>query len=750
MKTFREIKEQVTDTSYKNPLRLIFFVTITIFTVEVGIMERLAQLIDLNGFAGSIIDAVILVSAVLPVVYFFFYRPFVRQVAELQTSEQDLVRFATAIEQGKEAIMMTDARDTIEYVNPAFHGMTGYAWDEVIGKKPSILKSGKHDDAFYQQIWNTLNKGGMWEGEIINRHKDGNTYYASCRITPVRDANGNIVNYVSVMEDITLKKLAETEKTSYLRRLEDLSRYNMNLVEKAPIGAWVVNFVPLRPEDETRDPCYRWHKAVGAKIVTERVNIAMVEMLGYNKLDIVGRSIFDPMLVNEENAQIFADEIKRRRGGERGSYDVEVNHRTGGKVHMLVEAVPISVDPETGRPLQSLGIFINLTERKKMEDKIVQLMMEQQIILQTSPIGIALLVSRKMQWLNAALAKITGYSENELRGSLTDRLYPSEEVFKESGIKAYATIGRGETYEVEQPMKRKDGSLFQARIISTAIDPAEPQRGVIFIMEDISERKGREREREAFIDALNRSNEELKEFAYIVSHDLKAPLRAIGSLAEWISHDYADKLDDEGRENLALLLGRTKRMNALIEGILRYSRLGRLKPERDNLDANRIAGLVISALAPPENITVRVEGTLPAVMYDRTHLEQLFQNLISNAVKHMGKPTGEVVISCRDADTMWEFCVRDTGQGIEEKHFERIFKIFQSLKPRDELESTGIGLTLVKKIVETNGGAVWIKSAVGAGSEFHFTIPKTPAADRDDTERILTQYLAKHLKEEKR
>lgn len=750
MKTFREIKKQVTDTSYKNPLRLIFFVTITIFAVEAGIMEFLSRVMNISHIAGSVLDAVILVSAILPVLYFFFYRPFSRQVADLQQSEQDLVRFATAIEQGKDAIMMTDANGVIEYVNPAFHWITGYPWEEAVGQKPNILKSGKHEDAFYQNIWDTIKRGEMWEGEIINRHKDGNTYHASSRITPVRDMDGTIVNYVSVMEDITLQKLAEAEKTSYLRRLEELSRYNMNLVEKAPIGAWVVNFVPLRPEDETRDPCYRWHKEIGAKIVTERVNNAMVEMLGYGKLDIVGRSIFDPMLVDDANAQIFAGEIKRRRGGERGSYDVEINHRTGGKVHMLVEAVPVSVDPESGKPLQSLGIFVNLTERKKMEDKIVQLMMEQQIILHTSPIGIALLVSRKIQWLNAALCKITGYTENELRGSLADRLYPSEEGFKESGIKANATLGRGETYEVEQPMRRKDGSLFQARIITTAIDPAEPQRGVIFIMEDISERKGREKEREAFIEALNRSNEELKEFAYIVSHDLKAPLRAIGSLAEWISHDYADKLDDEGRENLALLLGRTKRMNALIEGILRYSRLGRLKPERDSLDANRIAGLVIGALAPPENITVRVEGTLPAVVYDRTHLEQLFQNLISNAIKHLGKPTGEVVISCRDADAMWEFCVRDTGQGIEEKHHERIFKIFQSLKPRDELESTGIGLTLVKKIVENNGGTVWITSTVGSGSEFHFTIPKTPAVDRDDTERILTQYLAKHLKEEKR
>ncbi len=747
MKTFRDIKEQVTDTSYKNPVRLIFFITITIFTVEVGIMERLSHFVDLNGLSGSIVDATILVFAVLPVLYFFFYRPTLRHVSELQRNEQDLVRFATAIEQGKDAIMMTDANGVIEYVNPAFYWITGYSWDDVVGNNPSILKSGKHDDAFYRNIWDVLKRGEIWEGEIINRHKDGNTYYASSRITPVRDGNGNIINFVSVMDDITIEKLAEAEKTSYLRRLEELSRYNMNLVEKAPIGAWVINFVALRPDDEIRDPCYRWHKEIGVKIVTERVNTAMVEMLGYGKLDIVGRSIFDSMLVDEENAKIFADELLRRRAGERGSYDVEINHRLGGKIHMLVEMVPVSLDPESGRPLQSLSIFVNLSERKKMEDKIVQLMMEQQIILQTSPIGIALLVSRKMQWLNNALCSITGYTEQELRGQLTDVLYLSEQDSRNSGIQSNAVLSRGETYEVEQPMKHKNGSMYWARIIATAIDPSEPQRGAIFIMEDVSERKERETEREAFIEALNRTNEELKEFAYIVSHDLKAPLRAISSLAEWISLDNGNKLDDEGRENLSLLLGRTKRMNALIEGILRYSRLGRLKPERLNLDTQRIVSVIIDSLAPPDNIKVHIKGTLPNVIYDRTHLEQLFQNLISNAIKHMGKPSGEIIISCRDADALWEFCVSDTGQGIDEKHHERIFKIFQSLKSRDELESTGIGLTLVKKIVETNDGSIWLKSAVGEGSQFYFTIPKTPAIDRDDTERILTQHLNKHLKE---
>ena len=204
--------------------------------------------------------------------------------------------------------------------------------------------------------------------------------------------------------------------------------------------------------------------------------------------------------------------------------------------------------------------------------------------------------------------------------------------------------------------------------------------------------------------------------------DLKAPLRAIGSLAHWIAEDNAEQLDDEGRENLDILLGRVKRMDLLIDGILRYSRIGRLDPTLETLDADAIVREVIDAVAPPENMEVTVEGTLPTVRFDRTHLQQVFQNLINNAIRHMEKPDGRVTVSCEDRGWFWEFCVRDNGVGIEEKHFDRIFKIFQSLKSRDEQEATGIGLSLVKAITEKHGGAVRVESTPGEGAAFYFTI----------------------------
>jgi signal transduction histidine kinase len=233
--------------------------------------------------------------------------------------------------------------------------------------------------------------------------------------------------------------------------------------------------------------------------------------------------------------------------------------------------------------------------------------------------------------------------------------------------------------------------------------------------------------RNRILAELDRANQELKEFAYVVSHDLKAPLRGISSLAQWIAEDSYEALDQSGRENLQLLLQRTKRMHDLIEGILRYSRAGTVKPQAAWLDSRAVARTVADAIAPPDAIQLVVGAAMPTVFFDRTQLEQIFQNLMSNAVVHLGKPDGRVEVSGADRGSAWEFCVRDNGVGIEARHFERIFKVFQTLGNSSGSDSTGIGLAIVKKVVETHGGSVRVESEVGSGSAFYFTIPKPPA-----------------------
>jgi signal transduction histidine kinase len=237
-----------------------------------------------------------------------------------------------------------------------------------------------------------------------------------------------------------------------------------------------------------------------------------------------------------------------------------------------------------------------------------------------------------------------------------------------------------------------------------------------------------ERERAAELEKayreLENANKELNDFAYVVSHDLKAPLRGIKTLAQWITTDYADRLDENGRGQLNLLLSRADRMHNLIDGVLQYSRVGRVKENKVQINLNELVSEVIDMVAPPENISITVENELPVIEFERTRIAQVFQNLLSNAVKFMDKPEGQVRIGCVAEDGWWKFSVTDNGPGIEEKYFEKIFQLFQTLSPRDEVESTGVGLTVVKKIIEMYGGRIWVESKVGQGSTFLFTLPK--------------------------
>ncbi len=255
--------------------------------------------------------------------------------------------------------------------------------------------------------------------------------------------------------------------------------------------------------------------------------------------------------------------------------------------------------------------------------------------------------------------------------------------------------------------------------------------GRVWSFRDVTTAYGARQEQEKLLHQVAAINEELTHFAYVVSHDLKAPLRGIKMLAEWLYEDYIEQFDGEARESLQLLQNRVERMHSLIEGVLQYSRVGRIKEDLVEVDLEALLADIIDAIAPPEHIRIHVEGALPTIVCEKTRITQVFQNLLTNAVKYMDKPAGEITIACTQDDEGWTFRVGDNGCGIEEKYFDRIFKIFQTLAPRDAFESTGVGLTLVKKIVEHYGGRIWLASEVGKGTTFFFTLPlsKTPAAE---------------------
>lgn len=295
---------------------------------------------------------------------------------------------------------------------------------------------------------------------------------------------------------------------------------------------------------------------------------------------------------------------------------------------------------------------------------------------------------------------------------------------KESWERIVSSFKKQEKLTFTRLQKFKDGKSLLMEIILNKIE-VNNKSYIIGVSRDITARRKAEKEREQFIEQLREMNQELEDFAYIVSHDLKAPLRGISTLTSWLMEDYKDSLDEEGQDLVQLLNRRVGRMYGLIEGILQYSRIGRTQTKNEELDLNQIVKEVMESLEVPKGFTMSIACELPKIHNDETQIRQIFQNFISNAIKYNDKGSeGSVKVSCQDLDTHWEFCIADNGPGIPPKYHEKIFQIFQTLQRRDDFESTGIGLTIVSKIIKNNQGQIRVESDTGTGAKFYFTLKK--------------------------
>ncbi len=241
---------------------------------------------------------------------------------------------------------------------------------------------------------------------------------------------------------------------------------------------------------------------------------------------------------------------------------------------------------------------------------------------------------------------------------------------------------------------------------------------------EVAVRKNAQTELAQTVKKLLISNNELRDFTRIAAHDLQTPLRAIGILSDWISDDYIQKADEEGQKHARLLLDRAKRIGRLLNAITHYSELSLVNKQRERLDLNIIISLIVENIKRPDNVEIIIENKLPVVTGIRRFTEELFENLLKNAVQCMDKPQGIITIGCVEDGGFWRFSIADNGTGIKEKYFGKIFEIFQMLSLRDQTENVGIGLSIVKKVVEMYGGRIWVISQMGKGSTFFFTLPK--------------------------
>jgi PAS domain S-box-containing protein len=332
----------------------------------------------------------------------------------------------------------------------------------------------------------------------------------------------------------------------------------------------------------------------------------------------------------------------------------------------------------------------------------------------------------KIVQTNHAASRFFGKPAGEILGhSVAVLLYPDGKQPSDCPLMMTRLTGKHE--EIELYISQKD--IWVAVSADPIIDEDDGPPCYVFIIRDITYRKKSEEilaklngDLHKMVLELKKSNQELCSFAHVIAHDLKSPLRGIGSIADQMIRKN-NNLDGQSKDQLRLLIIRVKRMSEFIDGILRYSEIGHVFDELEMVDVNALVTEIIGEMAIPDNFKI-ITDNLPTIQFERLRLKQILQNLISNAVKYSDKPKSLIKIDCTDDGSFWKFSVSDNGCGIKNQYFEKIFEIFQTLSSRDKSESTGIGLTIVKKIVELYGGKVWVTSAPGEGSTFFFTLLK--------------------------
>lgn len=423
------------------------------------------------------------------------------------------------------------------------------------------------------------------------------------------------------------------------------------------------------------------------------------------------------------------------------NFKTKINIKSGGSRFVQVNANLIY--DASGMPIAAQGVLRDVTNeeevsaileeqkealkdsQKRLEAVISDLQAQKEkysSIIANMNLGLVEVDNEDLvQLVNKSFCTLSGYTEKELYGNkLGQLLHVSDPkiilVHQKNRLK-----GISDTYEVNVQVK---GGQKKHWLISGA--PRYNEKGQVIgsigIHLDITEQYELSEQKEQLLKDLESSNEGLQEYAHIVSHDLKSPLRSISALASWLEEDFGDKLGPAGLSQLNLMQDKIASMDQLITGILRYSSIGSEKARFEICPTLELIQQIKATIYWPEQIALRFNGTMPSIKADKTQLQQLFQNLLSNAISHMDKPKGQIEIGYNDLGDLHEFSVKDNGIGIPKAYQEKIFEIFETLESGKG--SSGIGLSIVKKIVQLHGGTIWVKSEYGAGATFYFTIKK--------------------------
>ncbi|MFP4103914.1 sensor histidine kinase [Coleofasciculus sp.] len=406
-------------------------------------------------------------------------------------------------------------------------------------------------------------------------------------------------------------------------------------------------------------------------------------------------------------------------------YAIEYRIRKKSGDYCWISSRAQAIWDETGKPTRMAGSISDITDRKRAEEALQQSEAKYRALIDTTQTGYVVLDQQgRVLDANQEYSRVTGHSSlSDILGkSVLDWIAPYD--LERNAAEIQKVLVERSVQNLETDYCHANGTIIPIEVNARVIDTEDGFR-ILALCRDITERKQARQELKAAIADLSRSNQELEQFAYVASHDLREPLRKIRSYSDLLVKRYQGQLDKRADKYIAYITDATQRMQTLISDLLTYSRVSKPELIPEPTDLGRILNTTLTDLNSliKENKAMITADSLPTVNANPTQMAQLLQNLITNGIKFCTQQSPRIHITATREGQFWQIAVQDNGIGIEKQYRDRIFVIFQRLHYPEEYPGTGIGLAICKKIVERHGGQIWVESELGQGSTFYFTLP---------------------------
>ena len=444
-------------------------------------------------------------------------------------------------------------------------------------------------------------------------------------------------------------------------------------------------------------------------------NQSFSDMSGYTIEELIGKKGSD-LFLDAQAKESLIDKSEERKNGKSDSYELLIKNKNGDIKNWLISGAPnYNIN---GEVVGSIGIHLDITEQKRQEEQLVLL----SIIAEKNINSVIICDSEgKIEWVNNSFISMSGYSFEEVLGKKPGHVLQGKDSSLEQIHYLRTQIRNGLPFKCELINYKKNGEKYWVNLQGQALYNKEGKILKYFaIEEDITNKKTLEHQKEELANSVAKNNKDLEGYALIASHDLKAPIRSIYSLITMVKED--NELNEQTNEYLSIIEKKLEKMDHQIEGILVYAQIDKEDFINEEVNCNEIVKNSIESILIPDKINVNIIRDLPIIYADRFRLQQLFQNVISNAVNFIDKPKGIVEIDYKEERNSFIFSIKDNGPGVAEENQNKIFIISKYLNINGS--STGIGLSIAKKIVELFDGRIWVESELGIGTTFFIELKK--------------------------